>query len=85
MKLDTLSLNGIDAWLQDPNGKKFALGPPIVNGKQIMTTIKVDRPKVSLFRVHNIRLQCMNRVTPWSGVRVRTLLQLTPGARYSGQ
>jgi hypothetical protein len=85
MELDILSHNGIDAWLQDPNGKKFALGPPIVNGNQIMTTIKVDRPKVSLFRVHNITLQCMNRATPWSGVRVRTLLQSTPGARYSGQ
>ncbi|KAJ6546848.1 hypothetical protein B0H19DRAFT_1162758 [Mycena capillaripes] len=45
MELDTLSHHGIDAWLQDPKGNRFPLGPPIVDGNKITTVIELDNPK----------------------------------------
>ncbi|KAJ7671005.1 hypothetical protein B0H17DRAFT_1141652 [Mycena rosella] len=43
---DILTHLDIDAWLQDPKGTRLALSPPVVNGNQITTTIKVENPKV---------------------------------------
>ncbi|KAJ7684453.1 hypothetical protein DFH06DRAFT_1462784 [Mycena polygramma] len=45
MVLDTLSLRGIDAYLQDPKGKRFPLGKPKVNGNMITAAIEVENPR----------------------------------------
>ncbi|KAJ7684455.1 hypothetical protein DFH06DRAFT_1155701 [Mycena polygramma] len=45
MELDALSFHGINAYLQDPKGKRFPLGKPSVNGNTITAVIELDNPR----------------------------------------
>ncbi|KAF8191562.1 hypothetical protein K438DRAFT_2139027 [Mycena galopus ATCC 62051] len=68
MALDTLSHRGIDAWLQDSEGRKFKLGPPAVEGNQITTVIKMGVYQVRVVQDWSTSAKRPNRSIPWNGV-----------------
>ncbi|KAJ7491117.1 hypothetical protein FB451DRAFT_1514571 [Mycena latifolia] len=43
--MDILTHFGVEAWLEDPKGRKLSLEPAVVSGNQITAVIKVGSPK----------------------------------------